>query len=217
LKQIYRDYPDGTLNLLENQKIHLLWQDARTGLELNPKQYDLIQTQPLYLKQAGSSLLNSLEFFQLVKQRLKPDGVFCLYSNGTAEQAFAVRETADQVFPHRVSFFDGYLIVLSNDPIDLDEQTLREKLASGDPLWDEIRDYPLTSTAKKTLSLADSPSLPVGDGTLVITDDHPFVEYPDLLLERVRQSHNRLLLPTPNTAITPDVVPQSAMPSGPAT
>ena len=35
----------------------MIWQDARSGLALNPKKYDIIQAQPLYLKQAGSALL----------------------------------------------------------------------------------------------------------------------------------------------------------------
>jgi spermidine synthase len=216
LDQIYRAYPAGTLDLLNNDKIHLIWQDARTGLALSSKQYDLIQAQPLYLKQAGSSLLNSVEFFQLVKQRLKPGGVFCLYSNGTAEQAFSVRETADRVFPHRVSFFDGYLVILSDNPIVLDEQTLSNRLASGDRLWDEIRNYPPTSTAKKIVSLVDFPNLLAGDGTFVITDDCPLVEYPELLSRRVQQSLDQLLLPTPNPVITPVLTPQSTMQPVPA-
>jgi len=207
LKQVYRDYSAGTLDLTNNRKINLIWQDARTGLSLNNKQYDLIQTQPLYLKQAGSSLLNSLEFFQLVKRRLKPGGVFCLYSNGTAEQAFTVRETADQVFPYRVSFFEGYLVVLSNDPIEIDEQMLSNQLASDDPLWSEISKFPPTSTGKKIMALLDSPKLQAGVGTLIITDDHPLVEYPQMLRQRVRQTQSKLLLPTPKAVLTPVAMP----------
>ncbi len=208
LKQVYRDYPSGTLGLTTNSKINLIWQDARTGLSLNSKQYDLIQAQPLYLKQAGSSLLNSREFFQLVKRRLKPGGIFCLYSNGTAAQAFSVRETADQVFPFRVSFFEGYLVVLSNDPIKINEQTLSERLASGDPLWKEVRKFAQTSTGKQIMALVDSPSLPKGKGTLIITDTHPMVEYPHFLMRRVRQTEAELLLPTPNPNLAPAVTSQ---------
>ncbi len=211
LKQVYRDYPTGTLDLLHNKKIHLIWQDARTGLALSPKQYDLIQAQPLYLKQAGSSLLNSVEFFHLVKQRLKPGGVFCLYSNGTAEQAFTVRETADQVFPHRVSFFDGYLVVLSSDPITLDAATLASRLGSDDPLWKEIRNNPPTSTGNKILSLVDTPKLPAGNGSLVVTDDYPLVEYPDYLALQLKQMHNKLLLPAPTPTPAPTATSHSTV------
>ena len=105
LEEVYERYPDGTLRLRENERINFILQDARTGLALNAKKYDVIQTQPLYLKQSGSSLLNSVEFMRLVQSRLKKNGVFCVYSNGTPEQAFALRETADAVFAHRESFF----------------------------------------------------------------------------------------------------------------
>ena len=36
-------------------------QDGRAGLGMNDKEYDLIAQQPLYLKQAGSSILPSRE------------------------------------------------------------------------------------------------------------------------------------------------------------
>lgn len=197
LKSVFRDFPDGTLNIATNPKVHLHWQDARTGLALNPRQYDLIQTQPLYLKQAGSALLNSVEFYRLVSSRLKPGGVFCLYSNGTPEQAFVIRETAAKVFPYRESFLDGYLVILSNDPIDLSETALARRLKSKGPLWDEIRRYPITATAADLGKLLDHPPLQAGDGQLYVTDDFPIVEYPEQLAARIRAKGYSFAMPKP--------------------
>jgi spermidine synthase len=197
LKRIYADYPDGTLNIATNPKVNLRWQDARTGLTLDPRKYDLIQTQPLYLMQSGSAQLNSVEFFRLISQRLKPGGVFCLYSNGMPEQAFAVRETAAKVFPHRESFLNGYLVICSNDPIDLSEATLAKRLERDDPLWREIRGYAKTATAAEVLKLVDRPRLETGDGDLAITDDFPIVEYPRALAERLRAKQYPFRLPDP--------------------
>jgi len=197
LKEIYRRYPEGTLNIASSPKINLIWQDARSGLALNPKKYDIIQTQPLYLKQAGSSLLNSVEFFQLISKRLKPGGVFCLYSNGTPEQGFVVRQTASQVFDHRISFFDGYLLICSNDPFQLSEAGLARRLAGQDPLWREIRQWHETADAAAIMEIADFPPLSWGDGRLIVTDDHPIVEYPAFLTSQVEKLGYQDTLPVP--------------------
>jgi hypothetical protein len=197
LKQIYADYPEGTLGIAANPKVNLIWQDARTGLALNPRKYDVIQTQPLYLRQSGSAQLNSVEFFRLVSARLKPGGVFCLYSNGTPEQAFLVRETAAQVFPHRATFLNGYLVICSNDPIDLSEAALAKRLERPDPLWREIRAYAKTATAANWLKLVDRPALAAGDGKLVITDDFPIIEYPRELAARIQAKRYAFSMPDP--------------------
>ena len=202
LKEIHRDYPEGTLHLRDNSKINIIWQDARTGLELNDQQYDLIQAQPLYLKQSGSGLLNSREFYQLVKKRLKPNGVFCLYSNGSPEQAFVVRETARSVFPFCESFFDGYLVVLSNDPMPMDQSQIAERLASDDPLWQEIRANQETASVQEIFAILDRPSLDMGDGSLIITDDRPVVEYPHYLRREVRDRFPDLKLPKPHAVLS---------------
>jgi spermidine synthase len=198
LEEIYERYPEGTLHLTDNDKIRIIWQDARSGLSLSPHtKYDIIQTQPLYLKQAGSSLLNSVEFYTLVSRRLKPNGVFCLYSNGTPEQAFVIRQTAARVFRHRASFMDGYLLILSNDPIDLSGAAVAERLRQPDPLWEEIRGWAATRDAGAVLRLADIPPISWGDGRLVVTDNHPIVEYPNYLAEQVDALGYAGELPTP--------------------
>lgn len=187
LEQVYRDFPEGTLQLKQNPKINLIWQDARTGLALNPKKYDIIQTQPLYLKQAGSGLLNSVEFFELVSKRLKPGGIFCLYSNGTPEQALAIRETADHVFPYRETFQGGYLVILSNDPLQLSEEFFAERLMQDGKLWEQVRNHPETANGAAVMRLLDRPAFSSGDGRLLVTDDRPIVEYPDYLNHAYQQ------------------------------
>ena len=201
LKEIFSRYPEGTLHLADNPKIHLIWQDARSGLSLNATKYDVIQAQPLYLKQAGSALLNSVEFYHLVSHRLKPGGVFCLYSNGTPEQAFAIRQTAARVFPYRESFFNGYLLILSNDPFEITEETLAKKLNLDDPLWEEIRGWKETQDASAILRMLDRPQIPWGDGRLVNTDDHPIVEYPEYLSGQMRALGYDVYLPAPGVVL----------------
>jgi protein-L-isoaspartate O-methyltransferase len=187
LARVYRAYPEGTMHAAENPRIRLIWQDARTGLTLRDAKYDVITTAPLYLRQSGAALLNSLEFYRLLASRLKPGGVVCLYSYGTAEQAFAVRQTARRVFRHGAVCYGGYLALLSDEPIDLSRKALEARLESGagDPLWEEVRLWAGGEGIEKILKGLEAPPLSWGDGRLLITDDHPIVEYPHHLRDLV--------------------------------
>ena len=115
-------------------------QEAKIGVAL-------VSNDARLLNSMMDQIQQTVEFMQLVSRRLNPGGIFCLYSNGSPEQAFAIRETADSVFPYRETFFDGYLVILSNDPIHIDEAALDSKLQSADPLWTEVQSYPETATA----------------------------------------------------------------------
>ena len=184
LKRIFRDYPDGTMNVATNPKVSIMWQDGRAGLALNNnKKYDLITQQPLYLMQNGSSSLLSKEYMELVKSRLKLRGVFCIYSNsmGNNEQAETVRATAASVFKYQESFGDGYLLVVSDSPIIYTKKSIEDKLKNEDMLATECKSMGLD----KLLAYHDSPRLK-WQSPYIITDDHPLIEYPDIVKFLVR-------------------------------
>ena len=56
LRRVMEHYPARTLHVLDNPRINSTWQDARSGLALNPKRYDIIVSAPLHLRQAGRSI-----------------------------------------------------------------------------------------------------------------------------------------------------------------
>src|SRR5262249_5272810 len=114
LKELLRLYPEGTLRVAENPKVRVIWQDGRSGLALRDRKYDLITLQPLYLKQSGASIPLSQEYVRLVSERVKQDGVFCVYANDTPEQALAVRQPGAKVFTHMLVLPNGCTIILSN-------------------------------------------------------------------------------------------------------
>ena len=183
LKQVFREYPEGTMGAATNPKIALHWQDARTGLNLRNEKYDVITTAPLYLRQAGAGLLNSIENMRAIHSRLKPNGVVCMFSWGTDAQALTVRQTAAKVFPHQMTINGGYLLLLSNQPLDLSEGTLARRLTehAGDPLWDEVSAYVGKQGAAGLVERVDKPQFYFGDGRLITTDDRPVLEYPGFL------------------------------------
>ncbi len=98
---------------------------------------------PLYLMQAGSSILLSKQYMEIVKKRLKPGGTFAIYCNaqGNLGQALVVRKTVAQVFKHYESFGDGYLLVVSDAPIEYTLESIQKKLdkmSEDDPIKNEI-------------------------------------------------------------------------------
>lgn len=179
IRRVLVDYPEGTLGVADDPKVEIRWQDGRSGLALDTKKYDIIIQQPLYLKQAGSSILLSVEYIELLASRLKERGIVCLYSNsmGNAEQALLVRTTARRVFPHYVSFDKGYMLVLSKSPFEYSEETLRRKFAGEGPFFEACRKV----HPSLWLNWIDRPTLDWDSTDLVITDDHPIVEYPDIV------------------------------------
>jgi hypothetical protein len=193
LKRILRDYPDGTMNVTEIPKVKIIWQDGRAGLALNnDRKYDVIGQQPLYLVQSGSSCLLSKEYMELVKSRLKPGGVFGIYSNsmGIAEQAELVRATAASVFKYTESFGEGYLLVVSDSPIVYDRKSIEAKLAGEGqgPLAAECRSDRMG--IDRLVNYHDSPRLN-WQCPYIITDDHPLVEYPGMVQYLVRRARAR--------------------------
>jgi spermidine synthase len=193
LEESHRRYPEGTLHALDNSKVRIDWQDARAGLRIREDRYDLIITQPMYLKQAGSTFLNSREFMDIVRARLKPGGLFCLYSRGTEAQELVIRQTAGSVFGHGESCMDGYLLVLSGQPLDVGQEALERRFReySGDPLWDEVADNAETASPAAVRSVLDHPRLVWSAWGLNLTDDDPLIEYPGILetrLEWARQA-----------------------------
>jgi spermidine synthase len=180
LRQMIQDYPVGTMHVADHPKIIHHWADGRGGLALNEQSYDLITQQPLYLKQAGSSILLSREYMELVKSRLKPGGVFCIYCNslGNEYQARMVRATAAAVFDHCESFGQGYMIVASDEPIQYTLALIRERLSEDAFLKRQCENHGW----ERLDAALDQPRLR-WDSPYLITDDHPLVEYPLILGE----------------------------------
>jgi spermidine synthase len=181
LKRVLEDYPKETLNLLDNDRVNIIWQDARSGLALNSKKYDIIISAPLHLRQAGSSILLSREYLLLVRSRLKRGGVVALYSHeGGRLQSRLVRNTVRSVFAHSASFLNGLITVASDSPIRVDRQEIFERLRRAGPIFEQVQMHE-RGGKKSVLNAMDVPPLQWRLFDLVVTDDHPLVEYPRVL------------------------------------
>ena len=82
--------------ILNDQRIHIIFDDVRRYFQNHQRQYDIILTTPPRMTEASMNNINSREFFALVKAHLKPDGVFMIW----AEENLIMPKTLSQVFEH---------------------------------------------------------------------------------------------------------------------
>jgi spermidine synthase len=184
LKHVLRDYEEATLGVGVDPRIDIRWTDARSGLALDPKTYDIIVSAPLHLRQAGSGILLSVEYFELLKTRLRPNGVVAVYSHeGVPGQAELVRRTVQRVFPHLQTFDAGVLLIASAGELHVTRESISASLSRPGALYAEAAAYDRAQRSGDGVRLRarlDVPSLPTREGRYVITDDHPLVEYREI-------------------------------------
>ncbi len=87
---------------LKDPRVRLIWRDGRNHLLTTRKPYDVIISVPSNPWVAGSSALFTREYFELVKSRLAPGGVFCFWMQTyelPLESFRTVVRTALSVFP----------------------------------------------------------------------------------------------------------------------
>ena len=110
--------------------------DAREWLRRDPRRWDVIINQPSNPWIAGNAALFSREFFELVRDRLEPDGVVAQWMHVYAmddESLELVIDTFRSVFPH-VTLWSPQAVDLvligSMEPLVVDVDRLAEALAA---------------------------------------------------------------------------------------
>ena len=118
---------------LSDPRLHLIVDDARTYLRVNPNLYDVIISEPSHPWVPGVANLFTREFFTLGRERLRSDGVFVQWLQMyqlSNESLRSVLATFSEVFPHTAVFrIQGAakgkdLILLgSREPINLNHMS----------------------------------------------------------------------------------------------
>ncbi|HVS81421.1 MAG TPA: fused MFS/spermidine synthase [Pyrinomonadaceae bacterium] len=170
---------------LSDPRLHLIVDDARNYLRVNPQRYDLIVSEPSHPWVPGVANLFTREFFALGRERLKDDGVFVqwlqIYQLST-ESLRSVLATFHEVFPHVAVFrvqgaAKGKDLILlgSRAPISFDQMNQRfnepriaaELARAGIKNADELRAW----------FVCDETQLgPAVAGAIINTDDNMQVE-----------------------------------------
>ena len=170
---------------LDDPRLRLIVDDARTYLRVNPGKYDLIVSEPSHPWVPGVANLFTREFFTLGKERLRDDGVFVqwlqMYQLST-ESLRSVLATFHDVFPHVLVFRvrgekNGKDLILlgSRQPLNLDRaaERMRDSRVAADLARVEIK----SPDDVRAWFVCDEVRLaPAVAGAVINTDDNMHVE-----------------------------------------
>jgi len=170
---------------LEDPRLHLIIDDARTYLRVTPTRYDMIVSEPSHPWVPGVANLFTREFFQLGRNRLNADGIFVqwlqIYQLST-DSLRSVLATFHETFPHVLVFrVEGawkgkdLLLIGSRTPLTLDriKERIRDPRISA-----ELARVNLKSEADvRAWYVCDETQLaPAVAGSVINTDDNMHIE-----------------------------------------
>lgn len=170
---------------LGDARLHMIVDDARTYLRVNPTTYDLIISEPSHPWVPGVANLFTREFFMLGRRRLKDDGVFVqwlqIYQLST-ESLRSVLATFQGAFPYVAVFRvqgagngKDLILVGSGAPIGLNRMT--ERMSDARTKTDLERVGIKSADDVRSWFVCDETRLgPAVAGAVINTDDNMHVE-----------------------------------------
>ena len=169
-------YHSGAISrFMNDDRIIHVFDDGRSYLKQSDRKYDIIEADALMPFHAFSGNLYSLEFFELLKSRLKPGG-FAL----TWAPTLRVMKTFVKAFPYVLSF-DGSMLVGSETPIEfnLDEIVRRADTPEAREYY-MLADMPMDSLLRNSFFVKRTTYGPELDRDSIVdfnSDLHPKDEY----------------------------------------
>ena len=170
---------------LNDPRLHLIIDDARTYLRVTPTRYDMIVSEPSHPWVPGVANLFTREFFQLGRDRLSDDGIFVqwlqIYQLST-NSLRSVLATFHETFPFVLVFrVEGawkgkdLLLVGSKTPLTLDH--IKERI-SDSRIAAELARVNIKSEADvRAWYVCDETQLgPAVSGAVINTDDNMHIE-----------------------------------------
>jgi spermidine synthase len=115
----YRNY-SGLRSVLRDQRVRHYFTDGRAFLMHQPAEYDVIEADALRPNSSFAGNLYSVEYFELLRDRLRPGG-FAVTWSPTAR----IRATFLTVFPYVVETLG--IAIGSSTPIPFDLETIRSR------------------------------------------------------------------------------------------
>lgn len=174
---------------LNDPRMHLIIDDARTYLRVTPQRYDIIVSEPSHPWVPGVANLFTREFFELGRDRLADEGVFVqwlqIYQLST-ESLRSVLGTFHNVFPHVLVFrVEGatkgkdLLLIGSRSPLAIDQLMARggERMRDGRVSTELARVNIRSEADLRAWYVCDESHLgPAVAGAMINTDDNMHIE-----------------------------------------
>jgi spermidine synthase len=188
-------YHADAAQILQNPKGHIVIDDGRRYLKRTREKFDVIVIDPPPPPEAaGSSLLYSAEFYELVKQHLKPHGILQTWFPGVEPLVGqGVLRSVNDAFPYMRCFGPveggGIHTLASMDPIEM--QTSKQFVARmPSAAQKDLLEWAPHVDLASYLGLVLAREIPISaalnpNPEIRITDDDPFNEY--FLLRRLGQ------------------------------
>jgi spermidine synthase len=174
---------------LNDPRMRLIIDDARTYLRVTPTRYDMIVSEPSHPWVPGVANLFTKEFFEIGRDRLTADGVFVqwlqIYQLST-DSLRSVLGTFQGVFPHVMVFrVEGatkgkdLLLVGSKSPLGIDQvmNRVRERTTDHRVAAELARINVKNDADLRTWYVCDETQLgPAVAGAVINTDDNMHIE-----------------------------------------
>jgi len=179
-----RYFADANRGALDDPRVHVTIDDARTSLSLSQTQYDLIVSEPSNPWVSGISSLFTEEFFEVVDRRLAPDGVLVQWIHTyemNTELVRLVMRTLQRRFPEVTVWQGGegdLLLLAARRPGLVTPEALAERLARKQVYDDLVRiDVALVEgVLARQLMTSKQVAVFAGEGPSN-SDDHNRLEY----------------------------------------
>jgi len=189
-------------HVLDDRRVHLIFNDGRNHLLLTDRRYDVITPDPIEPSVAGAASLFTVDHFRIARSRLAPGGIMCqflpLYELEPREYQSILRSFA-AAFPHVTVWWTGddTFLIGSEEPITIDFARLATQVQ--DPsVRNDLDDVGLADPYRllATFLFALKPGDPPTTDAPLNTDNHPYVEFTSpkrRWMPTVKANHEELL------------------------
>jgi spermidine synthase len=194
-------FGDINYNLLQRPNVRLFVDDGRNHLMLSSRKYHVITADIIQPYHAGAGNVYSKEYFTLVRNALRDDGLFLQWIPEVEYKP--ILRTFMSVFPETTLWADGTLMVGTKRPLELRRRDFEWRLQVPGiaELLEEMGLGSFQALLQHYTAHADEARAFVGEG-LVLTDDHPITEY--FLSSKREPVELRLLKGNVNRHVRPD-------------
>lgn len=180
-----RFFGDYNNNVLDNPKVKIIHQDAKTHLLVTNKKYDIIINEPTNPWIAGVAGLFSTEYFEVAKSRLKPGGLFLQWFQVYELEdptLYSMLATLQKSFPYSTLFnfsSQDVAVIASTEPFSPDMARM-EAILSRPEIAADLKRYgvtgPLPLLNMQMVNKADTPEPYLRAGR-INSDFLPKLEY----------------------------------------